>query len=56
MVYKIPFIQRATAAAGGELPLFAQPLEPASLDERQQNMLQGGKLPARFTSSGPIIL
>ena len=44
MVYKIPFIQRATAAAGGELPLFASPWSPPAWMKDNKNMLQGGKL------------
>jgi glucosylceramidase len=44
VVYKIPFIQRAIAAAGGNLPLFASPWSPPAWMKDNKNMLQGGKL------------
>lgn len=44
MAYKIPLIQRAIQAAGGELPLFASPWSPPAWMKDNKNMLQGGKL------------
>lgn len=42
--YKIPMIKRATAAAGGELMLYASPWSPPAWMKDNNNMLQGGKL------------
>ena len=42
--YKIPFIKKAMAAAGGKLPLFVSPWSPPAWMKDNNNMLQGGKL------------
>lgn len=46
--YKIPFIKKAIAAAGGNLPLFVSPWSPPAWMKDNQNMLQGGKLKPEF--------
>ncbi|MEM9921214.1 MAG: glycoside hydrolase family 30 beta sandwich domain-containing protein, partial [Bacteroidota bacterium] len=42
--FKIPLIKKATAAAGGELLLYASPWSPPAFMKDNNNMLQGGKL------------
>jgi len=42
--YRIPFIKRAIAAAGGELPLFVSPWSPPAWMKDNNDMLHGGKL------------
>jgi glucosylceramidase len=42
--YKIPMIKKATAAAGGELLLYASPWSPPAFMKDNKNMLKGGKL------------
>jgi len=46
--FRIPFIKRATAAAGGSLPLFASPWSPPAFMKDNNNMLKGGKLRPEF--------
>jgi glucosylceramidase len=42
--YRIPFIKRAIAAAGGTLTMYASPWSPPAWMKDTKNMLQGGKL------------
>jgi len=42
--YKMPFIKKAMAATGGNLPLFVSPWSPPAWMKDNNNMLQGGKL------------
>lgn len=42
--FKIPFIKQATAAAGGNLPLFVSPWSPPAWMKDNNNVLQGGHL------------
>lgn len=42
--YRIPFIRRAIAAAGGKLTLFASPWSPPAFMKTNGDMLRGGKL------------
>ncbi|MCA1621822.1 MAG: glycosyl hydrolase [Acidobacteria bacterium] len=46
--FRIPFIKRATAAAGGRLPLYASPWSPPAFMKDNNNMLRGGKLRPEF--------
>ncbi len=46
--YKIPFIKRAMAAAGGRLDLFVSPWSPPAWMKDNNNMLQGGKLKPEY--------
>lgn len=46
--FRIPFIKRATQAAGGRLPLLASPWSPPAFMKDNNNMLRGGKLKAEF--------
>jgi glucosylceramidase len=46
--FRIPFIKRATAAAGGALTLFASPWSPPAFMKDNNNMLRGGKLKPEF--------
>ena len=49
--YKIPFIKKAIAAAGGKLNLYVSPWSPPAWMKDNNNMLQGGKLKPEFYSS-----
>ena len=49
--FRIPMIKAATAAAGGELLLYASPWSPPAFMKDNQNMLQGGKLLPQFFDS-----
>jgi glucosylceramidase len=49
--FRIPFIKRATAAAGGRLTLFASPWSPPAFMKDNNNMLHGGKLKPEFYQS-----
>ena len=49
--YRIPFIKKAIAAAGGKLPLFVSPWSPPAWMKDNNNMLQGGKLKPEFYQS-----
>ncbi len=46
--YRIPFIKRAIAAAGGRLTLYASPWSPPAFMKDNNNMLKGGKLKPEF--------
>ena len=46
--YRIPFIKRAIAAAGGRLTLFASPWSPPAFMKTNNDMLHGGKLKPEF--------
>lgn len=46
--FRIPFIKRAAAAAGGRLPLFASPWSPPAFMKDNNDMLRGGKLKPEF--------
>ena len=49
--FRIPFIQRAMAATGGQLTLFASPWSPPAFMKTNNDMLHGGKLKAEFYQS-----
>ncbi|MBK8558169.1 MAG: glycoside hydrolase family 30 protein [Lewinellaceae bacterium] len=49
--FRIPFIKKAIAAAGGDLPIFASPWSPPAWMKDNDNMLQGGKLLPDFYQS-----
>ncbi len=42
--FRIPFIKKAIAAAGGTLPMFVSPWSPPAWMKDNNNVLQGGKL------------
>jgi len=46
--YRIPFIKKAIAAAGGKLDLFVSPWSPPAWMKDNNNMLQGGKLKPEY--------
>jgi glucosylceramidase len=46
--FRIPFIKKARAAAGGKLTLFASPWSPPAFMKNNNSMLQGGKLKPEF--------
>ena len=49
--FRIPFIQRAMAATGGKLTLFASPWSPPAFMKTNNDMLHGGKLKPEFYQS-----
>ncbi len=49
--YKIPFIKKAMAAAGGKLNLFVSPWSPPAWMKDNNDMLHGGKLKPEFFDS-----
>jgi glucosylceramidase len=49
--FRIPFIKRAIAAAGGRLTLFASPWSPPGFMKTNKEMLHGGKLDPAFDQS-----
>lgn len=49
--FRIPFIKRAIAAAGGKLTLYASPWSPPAFMKDSNNMLRGGKLKPEFYQS-----
>jgi glucosylceramidase len=49
--YRIPFIKRAIATAGGKLTLFASPWSPPAFMKTNNDMLHGGKLRPEFRQS-----
>lgn len=49
--FRIPFIKRAVAAAGGRLTLFASPWSPPAFMKSNKDMLHGGKLRPEFYQS-----
>ena len=48
MKFRIPFIKKAIAAAGGNLTLLASPLSPPAYMKLNKDMLHGGKLNPEF--------
>jgi glucosylceramidase len=46
--YRIPFIKRSIAAAGGKLRMFVSPWSPPAWMKDNNNILQGGKLKPEF--------
>jgi glucosylceramidase len=48
LVYRVPFIKAAMAAAGGTLKLFASPWSPPAWMKTNGSMLQGGRLAPAF--------
>ena len=46
--FRIPFIKRAMAAAGGRLLIFASPWSPPAFMKDNNDMLRGGKLKPEF--------
>lgn len=46
--FKIPFIKKATVAAGGKLPLFVSPWSPPAWMKDNNNVLRGGKLLEKY--------
>jgi glucosylceramidase len=49
--FKIPFIKKAMAAAGGKLTLFASPWSPPAFMKTNNDMLRGGKLKPDYYDS-----
>ena len=49
--FRIPFIKRAMATAGGKLNLFASPWSPPAFMKTNSDMLHGGKLRPEFYQS-----
>lgn len=49
--YRIPFIKKIMAAAGGKLLLYASPWSPPAWMKDNNNMLQGGKLKKEFAQT-----
>ena len=49
--FRIPFIKRAMAAAGGTLTLFCSPWSPPAFMKTNNDMLHGGKLRPEFAQS-----
>jgi glucosylceramidase len=49
--FRIPFIKKAIAAAGGELTLYASPWSPPAWMKTNNDMLHGGKLKPEFYQS-----
>ena len=49
--FRIPFIKKAMAAAGGKLTLFGSPWSPPAFMKTNNDMLHGGKLKPEFHQS-----
>ena len=49
--FRIPFIRKAIATAGGKLTLFASPWSPPAFMKTNNDMLHGGKLRPEFAQS-----
>jgi glucosylceramidase len=49
--FRIPLIKKATAMAGGKLPLYVSPWSPPAFMKTNKNMLQGGKLLPEFNEA-----
>jgi len=49
--FRIPFIKKAMAAAGGKLTLFGSPWSPPAFMKTNNDMLHGGKLKPEFYQS-----
>jgi len=54
--FRIPFTQKAIAAAGGSLTMYASPWSPPAFMKTNNNMLKGGKLKPEFYQPGQIIM
>ncbi len=46
--FRIPFIKKAIASAGGKLTMYVSPWSPPAFMKTNNNMLQGGKLKPEF--------
>jgi glucosylceramidase len=51
MKFRIPFIKKAIAAAGGKLTMFVSPWSPPAFMKDNNSMLHGGKLKPEFYQS-----
>lgn len=51
MKYRVPFIKKAIAAAGGNLTMFVSPWSPPAFMKDNNNMLRGGKLKPEYFQS-----
>ena len=49
--YRIPFIKKAIAAAGGKLTLYVSPWSPPAWMKTNNNLLRGGKLKPEYAQS-----
>lgn len=49
--YRIPFIKKAFAAAGGKLTMFASPWSPPAFMKTNNSMLKGGKLKPEYAQA-----
>lgn len=49
--FRIPLIKKATAMAGGKLPLYVSPWSPPAFMKTNKSMLQGGKLLPEFNEA-----
>ncbi|MBI2284303.1 MAG: glycoside hydrolase family 30 protein [Bacteroidetes bacterium] len=49
--YRIPFIKRVIAAAGGKITTYASPWSPPAFMKSNKNMLRGGKLLPEYRQS-----
>ncbi|MEO6135706.1 MAG: glycoside hydrolase family 30 protein, partial [Ginsengibacter sp.] len=49
--FKIPFIKKAMAAAGGQLTLYASPWSPPAFMKTNNSLIQGGKLKPEYFQS-----
>jgi glucosylceramidase len=49
--FRIPLIKKATAMAGGKLPLYVSPWSPPAFMKTNNNMLKGGKLLPEFNEA-----
>ncbi len=49
--FRIPLIKRATAAAGGKLPLYVSPWSPPPFMKTNDQMLQGGSLRPEYAGA-----
>ena len=49
--FRIPFIKKAIAAAGGSLPMFVSPWSPPAWMKDNNNLLQGGKLLPQYAQA-----
>jgi len=49
--YKVPFIKKAIAAAGGKLTMFVTPWSPPAFMKTNNDVLHGGKLKPEFDQS-----
>ncbi|MFK7970141.1 MAG: glycoside hydrolase family 30 beta sandwich domain-containing protein [Bacteroidia bacterium] len=49
--FRIPLIKKATAAAGGSLPLYVSPWSPPAFMKTNNNMLKGGSLKPEYAAA-----